>query len=51
MGEGNGFFTAASAFDALAAAHQDFAGMSYDTLGVKGAVVASARGQMAGAGA
>jgi predicted molibdopterin-dependent oxidoreductase YjgC len=29
-------------FDALAASHPEFAGMSYDTLGLKGALVKSA---------
>jgi NADH-quinone oxidoreductase subunit G len=40
MGDGRGFFTAAEAFATLAAAHPSFAGMSYDTLGMKGALVA-----------
>jgi NADH-quinone oxidoreductase subunit G len=42
MGEGTGFFTAADAFTALARGHQAFAGMSYETLGMKGAVVTGA---------
>jgi NADH-quinone oxidoreductase subunit G len=42
MGDGSGFFTAAEAFAALARAEQRFAGMSYETLGARGAVVAGA---------
>jgi NADH-quinone oxidoreductase subunit G len=42
MGDGVGFFTAGEAFAALAAGHQAFAGMSYETLGMKGAAVAGA---------
>jgi NADH-quinone oxidoreductase subunit G len=37
MGEGEGFWTAGQVFDALAATQPAFAGMSYDTLGLKGA--------------
>jgi NADH-quinone oxidoreductase subunit G len=48
MGEGAGYFTAADAFKALAAAQAEFAGMSYETLGMKGATV---QGATAGAGA
>ncbi|MDB4886395.1 MAG: NADH:ubiquinone oxidoreductase, subunit iron-sulfur binding protein [Gemmatimonadetes bacterium] len=48
MGEGQGYWTASAAFDALAAAKPAFAGMSYDTLGLKGSVAADV---MAGAGA
>jgi NADH-quinone oxidoreductase subunit G len=52
MGEGTGFFTAAEAFAALAAGHQSFIGMSYETLGMKGAVIAGAERRLAmGAGA
>ncbi len=52
MGEGTGFFTAAEAFAALAAGHQSFTGMSYETLGMKGAVIAGAERRLAmGAGA
>ena len=40
MGEGAGYWSAAEAFDALAAAHPRFAGLSYDTLGLKGQVLA-----------
>ena len=47
MGDGAGYWTAAQAFEALAAAKPAFAGMSYDALGLKGAVTADA---MAGAG-
>jgi NADH-quinone oxidoreductase subunit G len=42
LGEGAGFFTASAAFAAVAAGHEAFAGMSYDTLGLRGAVVAGA---------
>jgi NADH-quinone oxidoreductase subunit G len=42
MGEGGGFFTAAAAFTSLAAAHASFAGMSYETLGTKGAALTDA---------
>ena len=41
-GEGTGFFTAADAFAAVAAAHPTFAGMSYETLGMKGALIPDA---------
>jgi len=36
LGESTSFFMASEAFAALAAAHPDFAGMSYDTLGLRG---------------
>jgi NADH-quinone oxidoreductase subunit G len=36
LGESTNFFVASEAFAALAAAHAEFAGMSYDTLGLKG---------------
>jgi NADH-quinone oxidoreductase subunit G len=36
LGETTNFFVASEAFAALAAAHPEFAGMSYDTLGLKG---------------
>jgi len=48
IGDGRGYFTAADAFLALAAALPEFAGMSYETLGLKGAMVQTT---MAGAGA
>jgi NADH-quinone oxidoreductase subunit G len=48
MGEGQGYWTASQAFDALAAAHPEFAGMSYDSLALKGRMIA---GAMSGAGA
>jgi NADH-quinone oxidoreductase subunit G len=52
MGDGVGFFTAGEAFTALAAGHPAFAGMSYDTLGMKGAIIAGAAREIAaGAGA
>ena len=46
LGEGQGYWTASQAFDALAASHPEFAGMSYDSLALKGAVTA---GSAAGA--
>ncbi len=42
MGEGKGYWTAAEAFAALAASHEEFAGMSYDTLALKGTMTAGA---------
>jgi NADH-quinone oxidoreductase subunit G len=42
LGEGTGYFLASEAFAALAAARPEFAGMSYDTLGFKGQVLAGA---------
>jgi NADH-quinone oxidoreductase subunit G len=42
LGEGTGYFLASEAFAALAAARPEFAGMSYDTLGFKGQVIAGA---------
>ena len=42
VGEGAGYWTASQTFDALAASHGDFAGMSYDKLGLKGAMTAGA---------
>ena len=52
MGDGTGFFTAGQTFAALAAEHKSFAGLSYETLALKGALVAagSATGPI-GAGA
>jgi NADH-quinone oxidoreductase subunit G len=46
MGEGTGFFTASDAFAALAGSAAAFAGMSYETLGVRGAVIAGADRQV-----
>ena len=46
MGQGQGYFTAAETFAAMAAAESAFAGMSYDTLGLKGAML---EGAMTGA--
>ena len=46
MGDGQGYWTASAAFDAMVAARPAFAGMSYDGLGLKGAMTADA---MAGA--
>jgi NADH-quinone oxidoreductase subunit G len=42
MGDGEGFFTATDAFAALARDHASFAGLSYDTLGLRGAPVTDA---------
>lgn len=42
LGEGTGYWTASQAFDALAASRAELAGMSYDTLALKGAVAAGA---------
>jgi predicted molibdopterin-dependent oxidoreductase YjgC len=42
MGAGSGHFLASEAFAALAAARPEFAGMSYDALGLRGALVAGA---------
>jgi NADH-quinone oxidoreductase subunit G len=39
-GAGQGYFTAAEAFDALAASHAAFGEMDYDLLGLRGAVIA-----------
>jgi NADH-quinone oxidoreductase subunit G len=47
MGEGQGYWTASQAFDALAAARAEFAGMSYDGLGLKGASIAGAMAEAA----
>jgi predicted molibdopterin-dependent oxidoreductase YjgC len=50
MGEGQGYWTASAVFDALAATQPGFAGMSYDTLALRGASTSSApAGAMAGA--
>ena len=42
IGEGAGYWTASQTFDALAASHGEFAGMSYDKIGLKGAMTAGA---------
>ena len=42
MGDGQGYWTASQAFDALAGSHPEFAGMSYDGLALKGAMIAGA---------
>jgi NADH-quinone oxidoreductase subunit G len=42
MGEGPGYWTASGAFEALVAAQPALAGMSYDTLALKGALSADA---------
>ena len=52
MGEGQGYWTAAQAFDALAASRPGMAGMSYDSLALRGAVPTDANaGAMTGASA
>ena len=43
LGEGEGFWTASQTFDALATSNAEFAGMSYDSLALKGAMTAGAR--------
>ncbi|MFN8582892.1 MAG: 2Fe-2S iron-sulfur cluster-binding protein [Gemmatimonadaceae bacterium] len=43
LGESAPYFTATEVFTALAAAHADFAGMSYGSLGLRGATLASAK--------
>ena len=48
MGEGQGYWTASQAFDALAGSHAEYAGMSYDALALKGSMTA---GAMSGASA
>lgn len=40
LGEGAGHYSASEAFDALAAACPEFTGMSYETIGVKGQMMA-----------
>ena len=47
MGEGQGYWTASQTFDALAASHADFAGMSYDRMALKGTVIATAMAEVA----
>ncbi len=47
MGEGAGYWTASEAFDALAKAHPEFAGMSYDRLALRGAATAGASAEAA----
>jgi NADH-quinone oxidoreductase subunit G len=42
LGEGSGYFTAADTFAALSAARPEFAGMSYDTLALRGATLQGA---------
>jgi len=42
LGEGGGYLLASEAFAALADARAEFAGMSYDTLGFKGQMIAGA---------
>ncbi len=43
LGRGAGFYLAEDAFAALAAGHPEFAGLSYDGLGLRGGAIASAR--------
>jgi NADH dehydrogenase/NADH:ubiquinone oxidoreductase 75 kD subunit (chain G) len=42
LGEGAGYFLASEVFDALAAARPDYAGMSYETVGLKGQIMTGA---------
>jgi NADH-quinone oxidoreductase subunit G len=42
LGDGEGYWTAGQVFDALAASEPAFAGLSYDKLGLRGAVMAGA---------
>ena len=42
LGEGEGYWTAGQAFDALAASVPAFAGLSYDKLGLRGALMSGA---------
>jgi predicted molibdopterin-dependent oxidoreductase YjgC len=42
LGEGEGYWTAGQVFDALAASEPAFAGLSYDKLGLRGAMMAAA---------
>src|SRR5215213_10263404 len=49
LAESAGYFLPSDAFRALAGANSEFAGMSYDTLGLKGSPVASAQTVEAGA--
>jgi predicted molibdopterin-dependent oxidoreductase YjgC len=39
LGESTGYFLPSEVFDALASAQPEFAGMSYDTLGLRGAEI------------
>ncbi|MGQ0540172.1 MAG: 2Fe-2S iron-sulfur cluster-binding protein [Gemmatimonadaceae bacterium] len=43
LGESADYLVAGSVFDALARAHHEFRGLSYDTLGLRGGAVASAQ--------
>jgi NADH-quinone oxidoreductase subunit G len=45
-GEGSGYWTAGQTFDALAAATRSFAGLTYDGLGLRGAMVAGAMAEV-----
>jgi NADH-quinone oxidoreductase subunit G len=49
LGEQSNYFLPSDVFGALATANAEFGGMSYDTLGLRGAPVASAQGAEAGA--
>ncbi len=42
LGEGKGFWTAAQTFDALAAQTTEYSGLSYETMALRGAMIASA---------
>ena len=45
LGEGSGYMMASDAFAAIAASDAPFSGLSYDTLGLRGAVVAGGTGR------
>jgi predicted molibdopterin-dependent oxidoreductase YjgC len=48
LGDGQGYFVAADVFAALAAARSEFSGLSYESMGLKGAEVAGAASGAAG---
>ena len=50
LGGKGGYFLASEAFSALAAARREFAGMSYDSLGLKGATISTREHAEMGAG-
>jgi NADH-quinone oxidoreductase subunit G len=51
LGDDTNFFTAAEVFAALAGAHDQFAGLDYESLGFRGLPVLEARAATSGAGA
>ncbi|MEO8560730.1 MAG: 2Fe-2S iron-sulfur cluster-binding protein [bacterium] len=46
MGDGSGYWTAGQTFDAMTAAVPAFAGLSYDRLGLRGAMIAGAMSEV-----